>query len=331
MVDASVIVCSHNPRPQYLKRVLRALNDQTLAKDRWELLLIDNASERPLAPDYDISWHPLAAHVTEPQLGLAAARHRGIREAKGNVIVFVDDDNLLERDYLERALSISVSDPHLGTWGAGIIRGEFERELAAHLRPYANYLALRDNLQDYYSNSLVGNEAIPVGAGLCVRSTVATEYLRFCADPADIKITGRRGTSLVGHEDYEICFVGCQMGLGMGVFSNLKMTHLIPAQRSTDDYFLRLFEGCQISGTVIDFKWPRTYGGDFLQMNPQRQLARSPYTIRELLYLCKNALLKRGFERRIYLAKRRGTIRGRQIVLARQSLMQGPPSQKPNR
>jgi hypothetical protein len=320
MVEATVIICSHNPRAHYLKRVLSALRDQTLAKERWELLLIDNASEKPLAPEYDLSWHPSAAHIREPQPGLAAARHHGIREAKGEVIVFVDDDNLLDRDYLERALWIALSDPHFATWGAGIIRGEFERELAPHLRPYRDYLALRNNRQDYFSNSLTFQNAIPVGAGLCVRSFVAAEYLRFCADPTDIKLTGRMGTSLVGHEDWEISFVGCQMGLAMGVFRELKMTHLIPAERSTDEYFLRLFEGCEISRTVIDFKWPRTYVGDFLQQtNPQRYLPGSPYSIRGLLSLCKNVLLRCGFERRVFLAKRRGTIKGREIVLAREA------------
>ena len=241
------------------------------------------------------------------------ARHRGIHEAKGDICVFVDDDNLLDRDYLEQVLGIGVSHPHLGTWGAGTIRGEFERELAPHLRPYCNYLALRDNKQTYFSNIITCGDAIPLGAGLCVRSTVATEYLRFCVAPANIRITGRRGASLVGHEDYEISFVGCQMGFGMGVFPELKMTHLIPKERSTHDYFLRLLEGCRISGTVIDFKWPTTYVGDFFDQ-PQRRLARSPRNIRGLLSLCNNALLKRGFERRIFFANRRGTIKGREII-----------------
>jgi hypothetical protein len=203
---------------------------------------------------------------------------------------------------LEQVLGIGVSHPHLGTWGAGTIRGEFERELAPHLRPYCNYLALRDNKQTYFSNIITCGDAIPLGAGLCVCSTVATEYLRFCVAPANIRITGRRGASLVGHEDYEISFVGCQMGFGMGVFPELKMTHLIPEERSTEHYFLRLLEGCRISGTVIDFKWPTSYVGDFFDQ-PQRRLARSPRSIRGLLSLCNNALLKRGFERRIFFRK----------------------------
>ena len=104
----------------------------------------------------------------------------------------------------------------------------------------------------------------------------------------------------------------------MGVFPELKLTHLIPEQRSTDDYFLRLLEGCQISETILNFKWPRTYPGDDFgqQMHPRRHLIRSRRSIRGLLSLCMNALLKRGFERRVFFAKRRGMIKGREIALA---------------
>jgi glycosyltransferase involved in cell wall biosynthesis len=86
MFNASVILCSHNPRPHYLTRVLSALKDQTLAKDRWELLLIDNASDKPLAPNYDLSWHRAAAHIKEPELGLAFARSAAERKVRGSSI-----------------------------------------------------------------------------------------------------------------------------------------------------------------------------------------------------------------------------------------------------
>src|SRR4051812_40600623 len=38
------IVCTHNPRADYLRRVLNALRVQSFAVDRWELIIIDNAS-----------------------------------------------------------------------------------------------------------------------------------------------------------------------------------------------------------------------------------------------------------------------------------------------
>ena len=45
MISISAIICTHNPRPDYLRRVLDALKAQTLPKEQWELLLIDNASK----------------------------------------------------------------------------------------------------------------------------------------------------------------------------------------------------------------------------------------------------------------------------------------------
>ena len=55
--DVSVIVSTNNPRPDYRTRVLGALAKQTLAQERWELLLVDNVSQVPLAKTVDLSWH----------------------------------------------------------------------------------------------------------------------------------------------------------------------------------------------------------------------------------------------------------------------------------
>jgi glycosyltransferase involved in cell wall biosynthesis len=96
MLCASVIICTHNPRPHYLPQVLEALRNQTLPLDRWELLLVDNASKEPLtASSSDISWHPYGRHVREEKVGLSSARLCGMREASSDLCVFVDDDNVL--------------------------------------------------------------------------------------------------------------------------------------------------------------------------------------------------------------------------------------------
>src|SRR5882672_7306824 len=100
MIEVSVIICTHNPRPHYLVRALNALRAQTLSFDRWEFLLVDNASKEPVAETYDISWHPNARHVLEQELGLAPARRRGMREATCDLFIFVDDDNVLDPEYL---------------------------------------------------------------------------------------------------------------------------------------------------------------------------------------------------------------------------------------
>ena len=49
MYEISVIICSHNPRVDFLLRTLDSLRQQTLSLQNWELLLVDNASSQSLA------------------------------------------------------------------------------------------------------------------------------------------------------------------------------------------------------------------------------------------------------------------------------------------
>src|SRR2546423_13834260 len=95
----TVIICAHNPRMDYLDRVLNSLRMQTLSKKHWELLLVDNASRERLSNLWDLNWHPQARHLREAQLGKTPALLTGIREARGDVLVVVDDDNVLAPDY----------------------------------------------------------------------------------------------------------------------------------------------------------------------------------------------------------------------------------------
>ena len=48
-MELSVIICTHNPRLDYLGRVLDALREQTLGKEQWELVVVDNASTSSLS------------------------------------------------------------------------------------------------------------------------------------------------------------------------------------------------------------------------------------------------------------------------------------------
>src|SRR4051812_35613434 len=119
--SASVILCTHNPRTDFLSRALASLRSQTLPFDQWEFILIDNASDRALSSSLDLSWHPQTKLIREDHLGLTHARIRGLAESRADLLVFVDDDNILDNDYLERALEIGRDWQILGAWGGQCI------------------------------------------------------------------------------------------------------------------------------------------------------------------------------------------------------------------
>ena len=193
-LELTVIICTHNPRPDYLDRALAALRQQTLPKDHWELLVIDNASDRVLASEWDLSWHPQARHIREDELGLTPARLRGIAEAGGDVFVFVDDDNLLHQNYLEKGFRLPKTT-RLSERGAAQSAAS-SRSSRKNGRGRSSVIWRRRVLRSAWSNIPGNLSAYPSGAGLCVRAAVAREYLRqVSADPRRRKL-GRVGELL---------------------------------------------------------------------------------------------------------------------------------------
>lgn len=88
----SVVVATHNRLPRVV-RLLQQLGRQTLAAEEFEVLVVDDGSETPVAAAVRDLKLPYAHRVIrQPQAGPAAARHRGILEARGALLVVVDDD-----------------------------------------------------------------------------------------------------------------------------------------------------------------------------------------------------------------------------------------------
>jgi glycosyltransferase involved in cell wall biosynthesis len=302
MFDLSVIICSHNPRQDYLHRTLKSLQEQTLPLENWELLLVDNVSLRPLEGSWDLSWHPYAKHISEPELGVSVARQRGMREAASDLIVFVDDDNVLDKAYLTRALGIKKNWPALGVWGSGSIIPEYELEPEASLKELIPSLAVRKTDKAYWSNIIPSWDAAPWGAGMCLRVAVADAYRRIYND-SPIQISSRRGNALLSGEDVEMAYVACKIGLGMGIFPELMLTHLIPKERVAAEYLLRLYEGTATSDALLAHKWEG--------LTPKPVLRP-----RMIMAMLKNLVMRRGVDRRMYFAKLRGHAKARRIILS---------------
>ena len=283
--------------------MLEALRNQTLPLEQWELLLVDNASKEPLTTkSWDISWHPHGRLIREETLGLSWARLRGVREVSSDLLVFVDDDNILEPNYLFEAIRVKREWPQLGVWGSGATFPEFEIEPADNLREFIGMLALRVVDSPKWSNVFQCDRSRPFGAGLCVRMSVAIAYREYFEQSA-IKVNDRHGRALSSSGDMEICYVACKIGLGVGIFPELKLTHLIPKERVTADYLVKLTEGIETSRDLLAHKWE----SHVLTSHFSGPLG--------FLRVFKNLVLLKGIQRRMYLARLRSRSRARAIVL----------------
>jgi glycosyltransferase involved in cell wall biosynthesis len=246
----SVVICTRNPRLNYLSRALKALREQTLPVNEWELLLVDNGSANPLVGFVDLSWHPASRVVPEAEPGLTPARLRALAEVRGNLIIFVDDDNVLDHSYLSECLLIAQQFPCLGAWG-GQLFPEFEIPPAPELEDLLEGLALRQFHQPRWSN--YDSSTCPYGAGLCVRASVADRYASIAKSDQVRRSLDRRGNCLIGGGDLDLAMTSYQLGMGTGLFPQLKLLHLIPKHRVQSDYLYKICVGGTYAGHLVNF------------------------------------------------------------------------------
>jgi hypothetical protein len=252
-MQVTAVIPTHNPHPDRLRRTLLALRAQTLPAAAREVILVNNASRQFPADDFFAACAPENfSIVSEPRLGLTAARLAGFAAARGELIVLVDDDNVLAPDFLATALRIARDFPFLGSW-SGNVRLVFEPGATPPPAIWRGYLTERAATTSLWSNDPGHHDSTPWGAGLCVRRTLAQAYRHHCAhEPARLKLD-LSGQQLTYGGDTDIAYHGCTMGLGKGVFPELQVDHLIPPERCVPAYLLRAIEGHAYSEIMHHF------------------------------------------------------------------------------
>jgi len=125
-VRASIVIPAYNAE-KLLPECLRSLADQTVPRDQYEVIVVDDGSTDGTAKA--AGSFPGVRVVSQKNQGPAAARNLGAREARADIVLFTDSDCVPERDWVERMLEPFAGDPKLaGDKGRYLTR---QRELAA--------------------------------------------------------------------------------------------------------------------------------------------------------------------------------------------------------
>jgi glycosyltransferase involved in cell wall biosynthesis len=105
-IAVSVVVCTHN-RARLLPTCVESLRRQTLARERFEIVVVDNASsdETPAVSAGLAAATVNLRVVREPRLGKSFALNAGCRESRGGIVAFIDDDGRAAPDWLERIVA----------------------------------------------------------------------------------------------------------------------------------------------------------------------------------------------------------------------------------
>ena len=224
----SVIICCHNGKAR-LAPTLEALA-KCVASFPVEILLVDNGSNDGTPEMASDAWTrtgvPMALRVvSEPKLGLAYARKRGVAEAAHELIVFCDDDNWLSPDYLEIAADV-LSDPDVGAV-SGLAEPVFEGPAHPCVYSHGRFLAL--GIQALSSGDVTTSLGYVWGAGLAARRS---DLLTVYDCPGLPTLSGPSGElSVARGDDNELCWALRVLGKRLIYDERLKLRHFMPKER----------------------------------------------------------------------------------------------------
>jgi len=110
-IPFSVIICTYN-RASYLKLTLESLTAQTLGKEDYEIIVIDDGSSdttKEIVSEF-FDRLPLK-YCYQENAGLASSKNHGIYAAQGKVLLFLDDDDIATPTLLEEHLKTHYQYP----------------------------------------------------------------------------------------------------------------------------------------------------------------------------------------------------------------------------
>jgi glucosyl-dolichyl phosphate glucuronosyltransferase len=236
--DISIVICSYN-RQDYILEAVESLYRQTVSKERFEVLVVDNNSidnTGELVMEYIRRHHDLdLKYLTETRQGASFARNTGAALARGPLLCFMDDDAVAEKDYLQRILEFFDQHPEAAGMGGRII---------------PRYIPQEPKWMSHFVSSLVGNfdysphikqfapGKYPLESNMVVRKADFDRIHGFNTD-----LPGVKGTLRIGGEGKDF-FLRLQSG-GKSVWYDPKaiVHHVVEVKKLTPHYMYRVASG----------------------------------------------------------------------------------------
>lgn len=231
----SFITCTYN-RARYLGQTLQSVCEQTFSPSGYEIIIVDNNSTdnteqvceeyKRKYPDRNIRY------FKEADQGLSFALNRGIKEAKGRYIVYVDDDETINPTHLELLQEYFVKYPRVVLAASPVVpvyeTGEPKWMSRFTQRLIGGYFNQGNKVKKLDSGNYPGTGHTIIYKEL---------YGKFGNYNTDL---GRKGSSLMGAEDKDMFNRLKNSNIECYYFPDIPIYHHIPEYKTTDDFFNRL-------------------------------------------------------------------------------------------
>jgi len=194
----SVILCTYN-REKYLPSVLKSIINQTFTPNDYEIIIINNNSPgntKEIALEFQEKHKSIdTKYLEEKNQGLSFARNRGIKEAKYELVTFIDDDAFLKEDFLQNTVEVFKKSENTIAIGGQILLS-YEGKIPSWENKYLN--SLLGYFKPSNSTFIFSTKNYPRGSNMTFRKKIFNEIGMF-----NVKL-GRIGGQMIGGEEKEI-------------------------------------------------------------------------------------------------------------------------------
>lgn len=236
----SVVICCYNSEARLSKTLQHIAKQNVEFGILWEVIIVNNNSNDRTSEVAKLEWEKYNCRaqfkiINEIKPGLSFTREKGIIESKFEYILFCDDDNWLNEDYIQTVVELLNNDNKIAAVG-GYGTAVSNSVLPEWFEKYeAGYAVGKRGCNTGYLN---GNHLL-TGAGMAFRKSLYLEA--FSKLPS--LLTDRKGDELSSGGDSEICLRFMLMGYRLYFDERLVFKHFIPAERLTLDYKEKLHAG----------------------------------------------------------------------------------------
>lgn len=249
-MNCSIIICTYNGKNRLQSTLEHIARQQFSSRISVELLLIDNNSSDGTfewaetwfqVNEFPFNWRILV----ERKQGLSFARKLGVEEAKYPIILFCDDDNYLNSDYIQLGAKYLELNSQVGVLG-GCGFPEFESESPYWFTRYSHSYGVGTLGK---KNEIQPPNSWHYGAGCFFRSIALKKLndLGFVSLLSD-----RKGNSLSSGGDVELCLAVQNLGYKLAFDPELKFVHFIEKHRLSWGYYLNLKSGTASSFPLLE-------------------------------------------------------------------------------
>ncbi|ARV62235.1 glycosyl transferase [Nostocales cyanobacterium HT-58-2] len=247
-VDFTVAIPTFNGESRLSELLNRLQNQIQTEHFSWEIIVVDNNSTdntAKLVQFYQENWqrpYPLR-YCFEPKQGAAYARKHAVKEAKGQLVGFLDDDNYPISNWVAKAYEFGQNYPAAGAY-ASQIHPDWEVEPPKNFHRITPFLAITE-LGNRFLLYEPKKRLLPPSAGLVIRRKAWLESV-----PHKCILTGRVTGNMLTGEDIEMLSYIQKAGWEIWYNPEMEIYHRIPHWRLQKEYLIPFFRGIGLSRYV---------------------------------------------------------------------------------